>query len=141
MNHSDAGSHVVPGEAESRPREWVAESNRYTEDHHYRNPTRGFVAIHDEPLSLVEVADRLCDLLREMRRLNEHFRSCFGMPPDDTKYRIRNIMTGEIIASEMVEVFATCHLPIDKPIVRKWFSESSKASGHASTHGRRRRKI
>lgn len=140
MNHTDAGSRAVPVEAASRPREWVAESNRYSEDHHYRNPTRGFVAIHDEPLSLVEVADHLCDLLGEMRRLNEHFRSRFGMPSDDTKYRIRNVMTGEIIASDTVEVFATCCLPIYKPILCKWFSESSKASAHSSTRGRRRRK-
>ena len=123
MTRSELSNQVVPEAADSGPREWVAESNRYSEDHHCRNPTRGFVTIHDDPRPLKEVAETLSGLLHGVRRQDQLFWQHFRMPPDKTRYCIRNVVTGEIISPEMVEAFARLNLPIDNPTLREWFRQ------------------
>jgi hypothetical protein len=126
---------------EDHSAQWVVESDRYDEDHHHRNPMRGWVTCHDDPRPLAAVAETLSGLLKEISRTNRFWQS-LRMPRDETNYRIRNVVTGEIIPAEAVEVFASCNLPIDNPTLRNWFapieSGSSEASSHSSTSGQRR---
>jgi len=104
--NNNAPSRVGPAVVVNRDdaKEWVVETNRYTEDHHWRNPNHGWVPCHDAPWTLAKAKETLSRVLERLNRIDQGFQRDFGIPPDETQHRIRNIVTGEIILGKLLEL-------------------------------------